>query len=309
MTSITRNLLIPLRSNLSMEDWSAIGSKIGDRAPDIEVRIASDEAHLPDAESWQVTRPSVVFSPDMLGAFKPRGGTIFAGQSINKLNQAKSLHAIGVLVPPTILLTPQLSIDPEIVGEFVVTKPPRSARGIGITLVRTSTLANRYAELTDGGRNRMLVQPYIDHTEDGYPTEFRALTMLGKVLYCARNRWGERRRPLREIADTDGLIASNTKTKGGRIRAAVIDEDVIALAERASTAFPGTGVLGVDIIREARSRALFVLEVNPSGKVWHLSSGLGRTFDPDHRRDLYAQFDALDRAADLLVARTRAEAS
>jgi hypothetical protein len=38
-----------------------------------------------------------------------------------------------------------------------------------------------------------------------------------------------------------------------------------------------------------------------------LSSSLSKT--PEHKQELYAQFNALDRAADLLIQKTRAEAS
>jgi hypothetical protein len=78
--------------------------------------------------------------------------------------------------------------------------------------------------------------------------------------------------------------------------------------ERAHEAFPECPVIGVDIVRDSQSGRLYVLEVNPHGAVWHLSSTLGKKMDPGHVRDLYAQFNALDRAADLLIEKARAEA-
>jgi D-alanine-D-alanine ligase-like ATP-grasp enzyme len=65
-------------------------------------------------------------------------------------------------------------------------------------------------------------------------------------------------------------------------------------------------VIGVDIIRESQSGRLYVLEVNPHGAVWHLSSPLRK--DPEHARELYSQFNALDLAADLLIQKTRTHA-
>jgi hypothetical protein len=51
------------------------------------------------------------------------------------------------------------------------------------------------------------------------------------------------------------------------------------------------------------------MEANPEGLTWHFSSSLTkRIFTPEHVRDLYAQFSALDRVADLLIERTRADA-
>jgi hypothetical protein len=39
-----------------------------------------------------------------------------------------------------------------------------------------------------------------------------------------------------------------------------------------------------------------------------LSSPLTKNLDPEHLREIYAQFNALDLAADLLIQRTRADA-
>jgi len=67
-------------------------------------------------------------------------------------------------------------------------------------------------------------------------------------------------------------------------------------------------VLGVDIIRDVHSGKLYVLEVNPHGNVWHLSSPFVRKVDPEYVRARYAQFNALDRAANLLIQKTRSDA-
>jgi D-alanine-D-alanine ligase-like ATP-grasp enzyme len=95
---------------------------------------------------------------------------------------------------------------------------------------------------------------------------------------------------------------------GGRIRSICNDPEIISLGERAHQAFPECPVIGVDIIRESSTGRLHVLEVNPHGAVWHLSSPLAKKMDRKHVRELYAQFNALDLAADLLIQKTRAEA-
>ncbi len=95
---------------------------------------------------------------------------------------------------------------------------------------------------------------------------------------------------------------------GGRIRAICNDPEIISLGERAHQAFPECPVIGVDIVRESQSGRLHVLEVNPHGAVWHFSSTLAQKMDPEHVRALYAQFNALDLAAELLIEKTRDEA-
>jgi glutathione synthase/RimK-type ligase-like ATP-grasp enzyme len=103
------------------------------------------------------------------------------------------------------------------------------------------------------------------------------------TLYCARNRWGVRRRPVAEIAaDPLGVIASNNKQMGGRVRSICNDPEIIALGERVHQAFPECALLGVDIIRKSQTGQLYVLETNPYGMTWHFSSPLSKTFDPQH---------------------------
>ena len=133
--------------------------------------------------------------------------------------------------------------------------------------------------------------------------------MFGRVLYSARNSWVVARPPLEEIAaNREGIIASNDK-HFGRLRTVWNDPEIITLGEQTHAAFPECPVLGVDVLRDAETRKLHVMEVNPSGKVWHFSSQLAKNFfTAEHRANLYAQFGALDRIAQLLIEKTREEA-
>jgi hypothetical protein len=67
--------------------------------------------------------------------------------------------------------------------------------------------------------------------------------------------------------------------------------------------------LGLDIVRQRTTGELFVLETNPGGNVWHLSSALGMLYAEKYRRKLYNQFGALEIVADRLIERARQEAS
>jgi hypothetical protein len=305
----TRNLLIVQTPPLQdPSDWTAVKQRIESTAPDIEVRIVNNGQPNSAAAQWQMTRPSLVFSPVMLNGFVPPGGTVYCGRPYDKYEQGRRLQSIGAPTPRTEILSPASSFDPAEWGDYVVVKPSRFNNGTGVKLVRTLDVASRFNELTAIGQDRYLVQPYIDHSEDGHPTEYRVLSMFGRALYCARNRWGNRRPPLAKIAaDRHGVIASNNKHMGGRVRAICNDADVITLGECVHKTFPECPVIGVDIIRELQTGRLWVLEANPHGAVWHLSSSIPKT--PEHKRELYAQFNALDRAADLLIEKTRAEAS
>jgi hypothetical protein len=302
-----RNLLIlqePLQQDPA--DWIAIKERIDRAAPDIEVRIANVRDRNSVTARWQVRRPSLVFSPLFLFGYVPRGGAVFSGQFLGKEEQLKRLSSIGLPTPRTETLSPTNAFDVSDWGDYVIVKANNLNSGDSVRLVRTAEVCTRYDELVAFADDHFLVQPYIDHTQDGYPTEYRVLIMFGRALYCSQNRWANTQPPLDEIAtDPAGVIASNSKLMGGHVRKICNDADVISLAERTHQAFPECAVLGVDIIRERQTGRLYVLEVNPHGVVWHLSSPLAQTFDPDQIRARYAQFNLLDRAADLLIQKTR----
>jgi hypothetical protein len=306
----TRNLLIVQTApEQDPSDWIAIQQRIERNAPDIEVRIADNRNRNPVTARWQVRRPSLVFSPVRLIDFFPRGGAVYCGHILGKDEQLRRLSAIGISTPRTATLSPLSSFDSAEWGEYVIVKPNNLNSGVGVKLVRTADLSARYDELTALADDQILVEPYIDHAEDGYPAEYRVMSMFGRALYCVRNRWGNKRPPLAEIAANPlGVIASNNKTMGGHVRAICNDPEIVSLGQRAHAAFPECPVIGVDIIRERRSGRLFVLEVNPHGAVWHFSSPFAKNLDPEYVRARYAQFNALDLAADLLIEKTRTEA-
>jgi hypothetical protein len=309
--NFSRNLLIVQTTDIQApSDWITIKQRIERDAADIDVRIANNGHPNSATARWQVRRPSLVFSPVRLSNFSPRGGTVYCGHILGKDEQLARLSSIGILTPRTASLSATNLLDPSDWGNYVIVKPNNLNSGNGIRLVRTADLPARYDELTSLARDdQCLVQPYIDHAVDGYPTEYRVLTMFGRALYCACNRWGERRPPLAQIADDPaGVIASNNNTMGGHVRSICNDIEIVALGERAHQAFPECPVLGVDIIRENPSGRLYVLEVNPHGAVWHLSSPFTKELDPTYARARYDQFNALDRAAELLIQKTRSEA-
>jgi hypothetical protein len=88
------------------------------------------------------------------------------------------------------------------------------------------------------------------------------------------------------------------------------DADILELARRTYSALPEIPLQGVDIIREAKSGKLYVLEANPGGNTWIFSKGemtarLKKSLGVECLTD---QFDAFRTAAKVLVERTRAEA-
>jgi hypothetical protein len=309
--SAARNLLIVHSSGYEdIADWVAVKCRIEAQAPDIEVRIVNNFARNSATARWQIRRPSLVFCASYLAEFRPLGGTVYVGQQLTKLEQSERLARHGLPTPPTLPLTPETALALAQWGRYVVVKPPSAAKGVGVQLVATRDVAARFDELTRNGQRPMLVQPYVDHTVDGCPTSYRVLTLFGHVLCCHLTRWATPRAPLDEIATSpQGTIASNSR-EFGLLREVSNDAEVIACAERAQSAFPECAVLGVDLVRETAAGKLHILEVNPEGLTWHFSSPVARAeFSAEFIKGLYAQFNALDRAAQLLIEKTRTAAS
>ena len=97
-----------------------------------------------------------------------------------------------------------------------------------------------------------------------------------------------------------------------RNRRLVYKADVVALAAAAHRAIPEAPMKGCDIIRDATTGRLYVLELNPGGNTWHFSSSfLAETrarFGPGYDRQRLSQIDAFGTAAQVLAERTQAEA-
>jgi hypothetical protein len=88
------------------------------------------------------------------------------------------------------------------------------------------------------------------------------------------------------------------------------DSDILEVARRTYLAIPEAPLQGVDIVREATTGRLFVLEANPGGNTWIFSKGdmstrLQKALGVEHLSD---PFDAFAAAAKVLIERTRSEA-
>jgi glutathione synthase/RimK-type ligase-like ATP-grasp enzyme len=266
-----------------------------------------------DLQSWQLSRPSLVFSPCSLIKFRPAGGKIFAGRPVDKVEQVRRLQLAHIPTPRTLQLIPGMSLDPAVWGEYVVVKPTMGLTSYGrsLRLARPKELGARFLELTGNGREKMLVQELIDTTnEAGRLFAYRVLTMFGHPLYANTNTQTARRPPLAEIHDQGSNVLAHN-AKGIRRTGELIDDpDVLELAKQAAKAFTELPVLGLDIVRERATGDLYVLETNSGGYVWHLSSDvIGRRQPQKAQRKKYNQFRALDIAADALIEKTRKEAS
>jgi hypothetical protein len=296
-------------------DFETIASKIAELSSDIEVFIASNE--IPSSVTRKRARhqPTLIFSPGNLIAFRPVRGRIYAGNPIPKLEQMSRLKAAGVPVPEFAEITPNIALPEEIFGSHVVVKPGFSltSHGQDITLMRREAVRYQPREafpVDHPGRfGPMFAQRFVD--TGLYVNHYRVLTLFGTPLLAYKNTSTIARPPL----DTEDEVLARTPVKARRQAGSATTEliqepDVLKLARRTYAALPEIPLHGVDIIREAASGNLFVLEVNPGGNTWIFSKGdittrLKKALRVDSLTD---QFDAFTTAAKVLIERTRAEA-
>src|SRR5271170_744066 len=102
--------------------------------------------------------------------------------------RCSNLSSAGTKKPSGQTLSSGNSFDPKEWGDYLIVKPDDSNRGEGLKLVRTIDVYARFGESTTLSRGRLLVQPFIDHSEDGYPIHYRVLNMFGCALYCVARR-------------------------------------------------------------------------------------------------------------------------
>lgn len=312
-----RNLiLVRQRGWQSPEDWRAIADLVRELDPRIEPFVV--DAGLPNSYTRRAAaaRPALVFSPGILGYFKPRRGKVYHGRPIAKMEQLRLLAAHGVPVPRSMLLQPGARLDPAEWGEFVILKPSdlwSSSFGKGIQLMRTARVRYiepaAYPEGHPGRRGPMIVQKFVDSGER--ISLYRVLTLFGEPLYCQHNFSAAPRVNLTapDVEIENAVVATQAVAKEKHF---VNDADVLTVARAAHAAMPGIPLKGCDVIRDRHTGKLFVLEVNPGGNTWHFSSTYlaeaRRQNGPEFEAERRSQFDALRTAARVLVERTNAEA-
>jgi len=306
----TRLLMIANRAMNHRPSFVEIRNAISARAPDIDCRIIEDRRLR--AQRWAfATRPTMVFSPVPVDRFRPVRGRVYAGRSLPKSEEYKALEAAGVAVPRWALLGPDHTPDLSGFSEYVVCKPDRGKRGANVRIKRRGRV--RYKPRADAPNDeydRTLVQEFV--YTGRWPVSYRVTSLFGEVLHSWRIEADHSRRPLEApqafAGGPDGGGMSIVSSGKGSVFSLCYDEEIIAFGTAAHRAFPDIPVLGVDVVRDAHSGRLFVLEVNAIGFVWHLDSDTGRGVQRDHGLDFRRQFGAIERAADVLIDRTRAQA-
>jgi hypothetical protein len=305
-----RNLVLVHTPRLqARSDFEAIQLKLAETAPDIEVFIVNNNAPNSVSRRQAARRPAVIFSPVPLREFKPLRGRIYAGRGFRKMEEVRRMAAAGLPVPETIMIEPETRLDPDTWGPFTVVKPNRGKQGSGVVLRRTRDV--RWADPLSFPKGHphhgvpLLAQRFVD--TGTHLTHCRVLAVFDRAVYSTRTRRNDACAP-RDPNGTEPLdepIAANT---GERSLSLNYEPDILELGASVWRAFPDVPVLGADIIREAATGKLYVLEVNAGGLTWHLSSDYGMEWQRRRGLDYASQFGAIDIISAVLVEKTRRDA-
>ena len=314
--AVERNLiLVHTPGYQDVADFQAIARTVQELAPDIEVFIASNNISSSATRRIASRLPTLVFSPGNLLTFRPMRGKIYAGSPIPKLEQLARFESAGLPVPASAEIIPDVELPESTFGPFVVVKPgfSQSSRGQFITLMRRESVGfqpqNTFPDDHPGRYGPMVAQKFID--TGVFVSHHRVLTLFGVPLLAFKTTSETPRVPLDSSDDQLAAVSLKARRRDGPIkREFTTDSDILALATRTYSALPEIALQGVDIIREAKSGKLYVLEANPGGNTWIFSKGemttrLKSALGVERLTD---QFDAFTTSAKILVERTRAEA-
>lgn len=299
-------ILVHQKTKQAIEDYHYIQQEIGKRQADIQTYIV-DTKELQWALADKVAQnPTLTISPMPIKKFQAPRGPVLQGYEWPKGEQYQRMRDIGVSVPDWQVIGPDVDLDPEFWGPYVVVKPELGRRGAEVRIKRTERIKYRpvsdFAENHPGSKAPLLAQRFV--YTGRWPINYRVVTVFGKTLICWRCEVDHSFPPLEERYAFSGggiTIVSNKKSSHYTL---AYDEDVIDLAERAHAAFPDQPLLGSDIVRDADTGEIFVLEASPRGDTWYMSSDTGHEIQEANGVDFMNQFNALEIVIDELVKKT-----
>jgi len=320
MTVERHLILVHTPGDQDVRDFEDIGRRVAEVAPAIEVFIARNDLPCSVLRRQAAKRPTLIFSPGQLLQFRPVRGKLYAGSPIPKLEQVARFKAAGVPTPESAEITPDLVLPEAVFGSHVIVKPGHSLAwgGMDMTLMRREAVRfqprESYPTNHPGRHGPMYAQRFIN--TGPLVNHYRVLALFGEPLLAFKTTSQVERPPLDVPDDVLATIPIKaTRSSGRPIRREFFqDADILALAKRVYLALPEIPLHAIDIVKDADTGELFVLEANPGGNTWIFSkrSGSGVSMVTLMKalgvEQLADQFDAFATAAKVLAQRTHAEA-
>ena len=310
---MTSNLiLVHWPGRQAPEDLAEIARLVEERAPEIAVSIIDTKDQEKGLEPRFADQPTVVVSiMEVRKALFPDSAIVFEGNDLPKSAQYERYRENGIPVPDWHVIGPETALTPDDWGEYVIVKPELARKGAEIRIKKTRRVRYKapedYAEDHPARRGGMIAQKFV--YTGRWPNHFRVVTLFGKALFSIHCEADHSFRPLesrdgfRGAAGAGGApVVSNKQTSTYTLNA---DPEIVDMACRAHAAFPELPLLGHDLVRDADTGEVFLLESNTRGDVWLISSGTGMLLQRQNGIDLAGQFGALSVAADALVSKVR----
>lgn len=277
---------------------------VSERHPEINAVALTTKARVVRAARLAVlaTRPTLSIEIDKIRFPAPfRAQRLTREVRYSKLEELRRLGAVGVPVPRWVEIAPGTTLDAAEWGPYVVVKPTNAQRGAYVMIQRTGRVRYRAPEEFEAGhpgRSAPLIAQEFIYTGK-YPVSHRVVTYLGKPIsayrYLGRTTSALNDRfAFRELTSGYNIVASAV----GCTAEIFSDPDIIGLASRAHAAFPSVPYLGVDVIRDAGSGALYVLETNPSGFCWPFDTRTAEALSSVMGRHPREQFNAIETIAE-----------
>jgi hypothetical protein len=320
-----RNLILIHRGPEYEKDFDEIAAKVNAIDRDITVyHLPSNlKVELP-VSAWQ--HPTLTVALMSKFRLPIRRGPILKNYAIEKLDQQEIFRNNGIPTPPALPFRFGMTLDPILFGEFVILKPMDlriTSTGDSVQLFRRSRVEK--LSIKDFPKDHLIhkdakgyiVQKFIDTGER--ISAYRVTTFFSTPILSVSMKSNVPRPALgSDDAVLENLpVASNAIND--KMRYIHADDDMIKLAQKVHRSLPDIPLLGVDLIREASTGKLYVLECNAGGNTWHFSSNSGqklRGWFGGHprvpldkaaqkgRRMYLEQYGAFDRVADVLIEKT-----
>lgn len=289
------------------KDLELIARGVEEKDPRIRAFVLrNSRAHrLAHASLWAAPTLSVAMQRTGPRTLLP--GKLLTSRTLLKDGEYSRLEKAGFAVPKWAFVRPDTVLDPAEWGPYVVEKPNFGGRGAYVRIRRTGRVRFNPPEALESGhfgRRGMLVQEFIYTGE--WPQSYRVMTLLGQTILCIHQTSIGRGQPLRGRwgfgNDGGRSIVSNTKEMDVTL---VNDPEVIALCEDAHRkAFPDVPLLGFDVIRDAESGKLYILECHSHGPLWMFSSSRGRGIDERNGIKMASQYNVIDKCAEIFAEAT-----
>jgi glutathione synthase/RimK-type ligase-like ATP-grasp enzyme len=224
---------------------------------------------------WTLGKPTAVIGVRPIEKFKPSWATIWQQHWLDKEQEYRRLDAKGVPVPRWVSVREGETPDLTGFSEMVLMKPAASCKGAMVRIVKKEKAYWRplYIEALGKTSGSVIFQEYIH--SGPWPTTYRVGTVFGEPFYGWRVEADNSRVPIEYKGKLESEAVTGRSFVSSSKGCRYFDErpkDVLELARAAHAAFWDMPVLGIDMVRDANTGKLYVLEVNASGGAFHINN-------------------------------------